>query len=153
MGKFSEYLDRKGIEYLPDKLIKEFRRVARKEIVIDGDNVTFRIKWDYKLSLDRFKTFVRKNLFLISGILIAVASAVTAVVLVIKQSLKGTARRWSNADKGGGGGKGGDEGEETDWTPLKPAARALDWLSDNLILQDFYLNRNVQTVYKNTFKV
>ena len=94
MGKFKNYLEREGIDYLPDKLIKEFKkRVARKQIVINGDDVTFNIKWDDKLRLDGFKTFLRKNPFLISGVLITIASAITAVVLVMRQSLKRTAKK------------------------------------------------------------
>ena len=108
--------------------------MARKQIVINGNNVRINIKWDDRLRLDRFKTFVRKNLFLISGLLITIASANTAVVLVMRQSLKRTAKRWSNGGKGGDKGKGGDEGEETEWTPIGPAAKGLNWLSENLLL-------------------
>ena len=69
--------------------------------------------------------------------LITIASAITAVILVMRQSLKRTASKWSNGSKGGGESGGGDEGDETDWTPVGPAAKTLNWLSENLLFVVF----------------
>ena len=101
MGKFRDYAKTMCIEYTPDKLIKEYnKRVARRQIRIEkGGNVTISIKWDDEPRLERFKTFVRKNLFLISGAAIAIASAITAVILVMRQSLKRTAKDLSDRVK------------------------------------------------------
>ena len=51
------------------------------------------------LRLERFKSWARRNLFLISGIAIVVASALTAVILVIKGSLRAGSKKLKEAKR------------------------------------------------------
>ena len=98
LGKFERELEDKfGIEdMVPKALEKEYKkRVARREIAFDEDNQPiFLLKDNDETRLLRFRQFARKYLFLFAGVAITIARALTAVILVTRQALRKTAKRF-----------------------------------------------------------
>ena len=97
LGKFERELEDKfGIQDLvPRALEKEYnKRVARREIRFDqhGQPV-FTLKDNDETRLLSFRQFARRNFFLFAGVAIAIASAVTAAILVTRQALRKAGKR------------------------------------------------------------
>ena len=102
LGKFErEMEDKFGIEDMtPKALEKEYkRRVARQEIAFDEDGEPiFLLKDSDETRLLKFRQFARRNLFLFAGVAIAIASAITAAILVTRQALRRMAKRFERKD-------------------------------------------------------
>ena len=136
LGKFErEMEDKFGIQdMLPERLEEEYRkRVARREIAFDQDGQPiFMLREDDNTRLLRFRQFARKYLFLLSGIAITIASAITAVILVMRQALRKTAKSFKKDEKTGG------VVPFTDITPSQGGGQivpdTLDWVSVNLLV-------------------
>ena len=76
-------------ETTKERMKRVMRRVFRRPRLSEND----------LLRLERFKRWARRNLFLLSGIAIVVASALTAVILVLKGSLRATSKKLKEAKR------------------------------------------------------
>ena len=116
----------------PKALEKEYKkRVAKREIAFDNtDEPIFLLKDSDETKLLRFQQFARKYFFFFGGVAIAVASALTGVILVTRQALKKTAKRFKRQKVTPSkivpsqGEKGGEE--------IVPDT--LNWVSENLLV-------------------
>ena len=83
--------------FLPENL-RETRKDRAKRIL---SNLLKRPRLDENelLRLQRLKEWAKRNLFVISGVAIVVASAITAVVLVMKRALRSSSRALGKQSK------------------------------------------------------
>ena len=134
LGKFEMELEKKfNIQDLtPEALRKEYnRRVTKREIAFDGTSgePIFLLKDGDETRLLKFRQFARRNLFLFAGVAIALASAITAVILVTRRAVRDTGSKFKTRDK---------EKGETDIIPSEEKEREIipqtaDFVSDNLL--------------------
>ena len=119
---------------VPKALEKGYKkRVARREIAFDEDNEPiFLLKDSDETRLLRFRQFARKYLFLFAGVAIAVASALTAIILVTRQALRKTAKRFKRQKASPSDKIVPSQEERGDGGEIIPDS--LNWLSDNLLI-------------------
>ena len=94
-GRYRNYLERTGLvpkDIIRSTLIDLFEderrnrssaRYNKKDVALNIELTENDLTW-----LEHFKKFVRNNLFLLSGVAITVASAITAIILTTRQALK-----------------------------------------------------------------
>ena len=139
LGRFEAELEKIGVEDpTPDVLENLYVNGLRTGEIIKEDGVAkFNLRPNKDLTnIRRFRNFVRKNLGMFSIVLVTAATLITSLVISTKWALKRASKNLKERkkkreeEKGGGGGGG----SSTNWTPLEPASKALDWLSYNLLL-------------------
>ena len=117
LGKFERELEDKfGIEEMVPK---------------DGEPI-FLLRDSDETRLLRFRQFARKYLFLFAGVAIAVASALTAIILVTRQALKKTAKRFKRQKVSPSDKIVPSQEEREGGGEIIPDS--LNWLSDNLLI-------------------
>ena len=151
LGQYDRYLEKQGLQDTPpDTLIRLYRehmeinpeaRFRNCEAVGDVYNLNGNIR------LEKFKRWARKNVFLLSGLAIAIASAITAVILVTRQVLKKGAKMAKETKK-----VIDDSSEKTPFGPFISwitimGEKGLEFLSNNLwvialIITPIVLNKN-----------